>query len=424
SAVLPHALMGQSGLTPSPSCTHAMAVQDGPAGEAAPEKSHLKPVRDRCASKTKGYLEVVKRTEAVVVDMGTGYFKCGFAGEPWPSHIVSSVGNHLQETQGKPEETFIGRVLQDTCVPLNLISPLTHGMVVDWQSVQDILECIFQTEMQIWPEDHAVLLSVPPLCSMADKKKYAEMMFEGFHVPAVHLAYQSQLSMYSYGKTSGLVVESGHGASHVVPIYEGYVLRSITGSVDYAGLDITNYLMQLLNESGHTFTEYQRNIIEDLKERCCYTSLDLTQDLNLPLKKQQADYELPDGHLITLGKERFLCAEVLFKPSLLGSQQPGLPQLTLGCLEKCDADINKKLVRNVLLCGGSTMMEGFPDRFQSELSRMWPSDNVLITASPQRKSSVWVGGSILASLHSFQKLWVYRKEYEEWGPSCIFKKCF
>nr|XP_013043363.1 actin-like protein 7B [Anser cygnoides] len=410
--------------TASPSCKQVTAVQEGPARKAAPDKSHSKPIRDRHASKTEGYLEVVKQTEAVVVDMGTGYFKCGFAGEPWPSHIVSSVGNHVQETKGKQEETFIGRVPQNTCVPLKLISPLMHGIVVDWKSVQDILECIFQMGMQIRPEDHALLMSVPPLCSIADKKKYAEMMFEGFHVPAVHLAYQSQLSMYSYGKTSGLVVESGHGASHVVPIYEGYVLRSITGSVDYAGLDITNYLMQLLNESGSMFTEYQLNIIEDLKERCCYTSLDLTQDLNLPLKKQQTDYELPDGHVITVGKERFLCAEALFQPSLFGSQQPGLSQLTLGCLKKCDADINKKLVRNVLLCGGSTMMEGFPDRFQRELSRMWPSDKLLVTASPQRKSSVWIGGSILASLYSFQKLWVSKREYEEWGPSCIFKKCF
>ncbi|NXI63692.1 ACL7A protein, partial [Anseranas semipalmata] len=369
--------------------------------------------------------KAMKETEAVVVDVGTGYFKCGFAGDLWPSHIISSTaGKHVQETAGKQKETFIGRELENTRIPLKLISPLTHGIVVDWNCVQDILECIFQKEMKIQPEDHAVLMSVPPLCSVTDKKKYAEMMFEGFRVPAIHLAYQSQLSMYAYGKTSALVVESGHGASHVVPIYEGYVMRSITGRVDYAGLDITYYLMRLLNESGNTFTEYHLNIVEDLKKKCCYTSLDLTQDLNLPLKKQQIDYELPDGHFITVGKERFLCAEALFKPSLFGSQQPGLLQLTLSCLKKCDADINKKMVGNILLCGGSTMMEGFPERFQSELNRMCPSDNIIIEVLPQRKSSVWIGGSILASLYSFQKLWVYRGEYEEYGPSCIFRKCF
>ncbi|XP_009963704.3 actin-like protein 7B [Tyto alba] len=367
----------------------------------------------------------MKETKAVVVDMGTGYFKCGFAGDPWPSYIVSStVGKPMQEAGNNPKETFVGRELQNSSVPLVLINPVRHSIVVDWNCVQDTLGRIFLTGMKIQPEDHAVLMSVPTLCSIADKERYAEMMFEGFHVPAIHLAYQSHLSMYSYGRTSALVVESGHGASHVVPIYEGYVIRSITEKVDYAGLDITRYLMKLLNKSGNVFAEHQLNIVQDLKEKCCYTSLDLTEDLSLPVQKQQMDYELPDGRLVTVGKERFLCAEALFKPALLGSQQPGLLQLTLTCLKKCDADVHKKMVRNILLCGGSTMMEGFADRFQMELAEMCPSDNLTTAAFPQRKSSVWIGGSILASLHSFQELWVYRTEYEEHGPSCIFKKCF
>ncbi|NWX48207.1 ACL7A protein, partial [Steatornis caripensis] len=368
--------------------------------------------------------KAVKETKAVVVDIGTGYFKCGFAGDPWPSYIVSSTaGRPTWETGSHQKETFVGRQPQNSSNPVTLSNPIRHGKVVDWNCVQDTLEFIFQKEMKIQPEDHAVLVSVPPLCSLTDKERYAEMMFEGFHVPAVHFAYQSCLSMYSYGKTSALVVESGHGTSHVVPIYEGYVIRSITGRVDYAGLDITRYLMKLLNESGNAFTEHHLNIVQDLKEKCCYASLDLTQDLSLPVQKQQMDYELPDGQVVTVGKERFLCAEALFKPALLGSQQPGLLQLTLACLQQCDADINKKMVGNILLCGGSTMMEGFADRFQTELTRMCPGNNLITAASPYRKSSVWIGGSILASLLSFQELWVYRSDYEECGPSCIFKKC-
>ncbi|KAM6363015.1 actin-like protein 7A [Pluvialis apricaria] len=392
---------------------------------AAADARCLKPTRDSHVSTTKGSLKATKETKAVVIDIGTGYFKCGFAGDPWPSHIVSStVGKPTGETGSNQKETFVGRELQNSRVPLTLISPVRHGIVVDWNCVQDTLECIFQKDMKIQPEDHAVLVSVPPLCSTVDKERYAEMLFEGFHVPAIHIAYQSHLSMYSYGKTSALVVESGHGVSHVAPIYEGYVIRSITRRVDYAGLDITRYLMKLLNESGNMFTEDQLNMVQDLKEKCCYTSLDLAQDLSLPAQKQQMDYELPDGHLITVGKERFLCAEGLFKPALLGSQQPGLLQLTLSCLKKCNADISKKMAGNILLCGGSTMMEGFADRFQMELAGMCPRSNLITAASPQRKSSVWIGGSILASLRSSQELWVYSSEYEEHGPSCIFKKCF
>ncbi|KAK2531158.1 hypothetical protein Q9233_005883 [Columba guinea] len=389
---------------------------------AAAGTSHMKSERDSHVSATEGSVKARKETKAVVLDIGTGYLKCGFAGEAWPSCFVSSmVAKPIWETGRNQEETFVGRGLQNSSIPFTFTNPIKHGIVEDWDCVQDTLQCIFQAELKIQPENHAVLVSVPPLCSIMDKGKYAEILFEGLCLPAIHIAYQSHLSMYSYGKTSALVVESGHGVSHVVPIYEGYILRSIATTVDYAGLDITRYLMQLLNESGNTFTENQLNIIQDLKEKCCYTSLDLTRDLNSP---QQMDYELPDGHLITVGKERCLCAEVLFKPELFGSQQPGLLQLTLNCLKKCDEDINKKMVGNILLCGGSTMMEGFANRFQMELARMCPNDNIITAVSPQRRCSVWIGGSILASLHSFQELWVHRSEYEEFGPSCIFKKCF
>ncbi|XP_062455176.1 actin-like protein 7A [Rhea pennata] len=380
------------------------------------------------ASMAKGSLKAVRETRAIIIDIGTGYSKCGFAGDLWPSHVISStVGKPIQEpakTRDKQKETFVGRVLQNISVPLELINPLRNGIVVDWNCVQDMWEYIFHTEMKIQPEDHAVLVSDPPLSPTTNREKYAEMMFEGFCIPAIHIAYQSRLSMYSYGRTSALVVESGHGVSYVVPIYEGYVMSSITGMVDYAGLDITCYLMKLLNESGNTFTEDQLSIVEDIKEKCCYTSLDLEQDLSLPLQKQQLDYKLLDGNLITIGKERFLCAEALFNPALLCSQEPGLLQLTMTCLKKCDAALMRILVGNMLLCGGSTMMAGFAARFQSELSWMCPNDHFTIAASPQRKSSVWIGGSILASLQSFQQLWIYKREYEEYGPSCIFNKCF
>uniref|UniRef100_A0A8B9GBT6 Actin like 7A n=1 Tax=Amazona collaria TaxID=241587 RepID=A0A8B9GBT6_9PSIT len=370
-------------------------------------------------------LKATKETKALVVDTGTGHFKCGFAGDLWPLYVVSpAFGKPTWEAGSNQRETFIGKELQNSSRPSASINPVRHGTVVDWNSVQDILKRIFKAEMKIQPEDHAILMSVPPLCSTTDKGRYAEMLFEGLHMPAIHLAYQPRLSMYSYGKTSALVVETGHGVSYVVPIYEGYILRSITGKVDYAGSDITCYLRKLLNESGNAFSEHQLNTIQDLKEKCCYTSLDLNQDLSLPVEELQVDYKLPDGHFITVGKERFLCAEALFKPVLFGSQQQGLLQLTLTCLKKCDADITRKMLGNVLLCGGTTMMEGFAERFQKEFATMRPYDSPIVAASPQRKFAVWTGGSILASLNSFQDLWVHRYEYEEHGSTCIFKKCF
>ncbi|XP_037758302.1 actin-like protein 7A [Chelonia mydas] len=411
----------------SASSVAVATIQEGPAKRAVLVRASKKP-KENSASSTQGSPKIVKETRAVIIDIGTGYCKCGFAGEPRPSHVISStVGKHFQETAktgDNRKETFVGKELQDVKIPLKLVNPLRHGIVVDWDCVQDIWEYIFHKEMKIQPEEHAVLVSDPPLSPTTNREKYAEMLFETFCTPAMHIAYQSRLSMYSYGKTSALVVESGHGVSYVVPIYEGYTMPSITGRVDYAGSDLTHYLMKLLNEAGKTFTGEQLSVVEDIKEKCCYTSLDLQHDMGLPLQKQQVDYELPDGHVIAIGKERFLCAEMLFKPSLIGSQQPALSLLTMTCLNKCDADLKKKLMGNILLCGGCTMLRGFPDRFQRDLTKMCPNDDPIAAASPDRKSSVWTGGSILASLKAFQQLWVYRREYEEQGPFFIYRKCF
>ncbi|KAM3848907.1 actin-like protein 7A [Vipera latastei] len=371
---------------------------------------------------------IVKETRAVVIDIGTGSCKCGFAGEQKPSHVISStVGKHIQETAktgDNRKETFVGRELQEATVPLKLVNPLRHGIIVDWDSVQDMWEYLFLREMRIRPEEHAVLVSDPPLSPTTNREKYAEMIFETFSTPAMHIAYQSRLSMYSYGKTSGLVVESGHGVSYVVPIYEGYTMPNITERVDYAGSDVTQYLMNLINENIKLFTEKDRSILEDIKENYCFTSLDYQHDAAAAPRKHEIEYQLPDGQIIIIGKERFLCAEMLFKPSLINSQQLGLPLLTMTSLNKCDVTLKKNLMGNILLCGGCTMLKGFADRFQRELIRMCPNDNPISSASPERNTSVWTGGSILASLKAFQQLWVHRREYEEKGPFYIYRKCF
>ncbi|NXN11011.1 ACL7A protein, partial [Indicator maculatus] len=366
--------------------------------------------------------KATKATRAVVVDIGTGLCKCGFAGDPWPSCVVSSTaGKHMSGSNQKG--TFAGQELWNSTAPFTLSTHARHDFLLDWNCVQGTLEHIFQREMKIQPEDHAALVSVPLSCPFVYKSRYAEMLLEGFHMPALHVAYQPHLSMFSYGRTSALVVESGHATSQVVPIYEGYVLNGITKSVAYGGLDITCFLRKLLNESGTVLTGQQLDIVQDIKEKCCYTSLDFTEDLSLPVERQEMGYKLPDGRLLTVGKERFLCAEALFQPDLIGSQEPGLSQLALASLKKHEHDIIKAMMGNILLCGGSTMTEGFTDRFWRELATTCPSDSLSVTASPHRKFSVWIGGSILASLHSFQDLWISRSEYEEYGPICIRKKC-
>ncbi|XP_062938683.1 actin-like protein 7B [Cynocephalus volans] len=405
-----------------------MGTAQGDPGEAGTLTGPDAGIRDTHLSpQLKMKPKKVRKIKALIIDLGSQYCKCGYAGEPRPTYFISStVGKRCPEAAeagDSRKETYVGHELLHTEAPLKLVNPLKHGVVADWDCVQHIWEYMFHTAMKIVPEEHAVLVSDPPLSPSSNREKYAELLFETFRIPAMHVTSQSLLSIYSYGKTSGLVVEIGHGVSHVVPVSEGDVLPGLAGHADYAGGDLTHYLMQLLNEAGHGFTRDHLHIIEHIKKRCCYAALLPDEELGLCPDELRVDYELPDGKLITIGRERFRCAEPLFSPSLLGCSQPGLPALTAACLGRCRDAGFQELAANVLLCGGCTMLDGFPERFQRELSLLCPGAGPAVAAAPERKTSVWTGGSILASLQAFQQLWVSREEFEERGGAAIHGKC-
>merc|ERR1712192_365153 len=136
-------------------------------------------------------------------------------------------------------------------------------------------------------------------------------------------------------------------------------------------------------------------------------------------------YELPDGQVITVGNERFRCPEALFQPQFLGLESVGIHETTHNSIMKCDVDIRKDLYANVLLSGGSTMYPGIADRMQKEITALAPNTmKIKIIAPPERKYSVWIGGSILASLSTFQSMWISKEEYDESGASIVHRKCF
>ena len=137
------------------------------------------------------------------------------------------------------------------------------------------------------------------------------------------------------------------------------------------------------------------------------------------------DYELPDGNVITLGSQRFRCPEVLFQPSFVGKEASGIHDTTFQSVMKCDLDIRRDLFSNIVLSGGTTMFPGIGERMTKELTMLAPATvKIKVVAPPERKYSVWIGGSVLASLSTFQQMWISKDEYDESGPNIVHRKCF
>ena len=164
-----------------------------------------------------------------------------------------------------------------------------------------------------WLSQHPVLLTEAPLNPRSNRDTAAQILFETFNVPALYNSIQAVLSLYASGRTTGVVLDSGDGVSHAVPVYEGFAVPCSIRRVDVAGRDVTEYLQTLLRKAGYVFhTSAEKEVVRLMKESVAYLAVDPRREekewaaaIGSSSKNAHAaksvDYVLPDGNKLKVG---------------------------------------------------------------------------------------------------------------------------
>ncbi|KAL5603542.1 hypothetical protein FOVSG1_006292 [Fusarium oxysporum f. sp. vasinfectum] len=380
----------------------------------------------------------------IVLDGGTGFLKVGYAAQNFPEHQYPSiVGRPMLRSEEQHDNDLVikdimcGDDAAAARTMLQISYPMENGIVKKWDDMEHLWDYTFFEKLKVNPEGQKILLTEPPMNPLKNREKMCEVMFERYRFGGVYVAIQAVLALYSRGLNSGVVVDSGDGVTHIVPVYESVVLNHLTKRLDVAGRDVTCNLIKLLLRRGYVLNRTADfETVREIKEKLCYVSYDLELDKRLSEDTTVLvkDYTLPDGRTIHVDSERFEAPECLFQPHLVDNESPGLSELLFNTIQSADVDIRSSLFKAVVLSGGSSMYPGLPSRLEKELKQLWLTRvlqgnperlskfKVRIEDPPRRRHMVFLGGAVLANImEDKESTWVTKEEWEEQGPRVLEK---
>lgn len=405
---------------------------------------------------------------AIVLDPGSQYTRAGYAGEDTPKCVLESSYGLI--TGNDESKIVIGDNFIHTPQPgMEIKNPMSDGIVYDWDIATKIWSYAIQTSLRIDPTEHPLLITEPSWNPPKNREKTMEIAFEKFGSPAFYLAKNAVCASFANGKSTALILDVGAEVASVTPIYDGLVLKRGVMKQNLAGnylsaqtrayfsrsnISITPHYMvkkkcpvaerappkaelrkfSNISDSFHVFQ--QDRVIQEFKETICQV-FERSLSESIPSSRPPKAFEFPDGYNLLIDTDRYKIPEVLFNPSFLVTESPGLippensvslAQLLYNSTMACDTDIRATLLGNIIITGGTSLIQGFSDRVLMELQILTPGSRIKINASGntvERKYASWLGGSILASLGTFHQLWISKKEYDEEGDRALLieKRC-
>lgn len=360
----------------------------------------------------------------VIIDNGSGVCKAGLSSDQAPTHI-------FPELIGRPrgawkssglKDAYFGDEVNDVLGKVAISYPLENGIIEDFESMELLWDHTF-SRLKVDPSKHPVLLTEPPYNPKPNREQMVEIMFEVFGVPSLNISIQGVLALLGQGRTTGLVLDSGEGVTHTIPIFDGFGLPHCINRLDLAGRELNTLMAKLLAQEGTCLTTTQeQQFVRQLKEKHCYVALnpesEFAEPVSVRLPGRRGEIQLTD--------ERWKCPEALFNPSMCGVESVGVAGLVWESISRCEIDLRKSLLSNVVLSGGSTMFPGFSERLAKELRASAPAASqagIRVLHSKDQKNAVWTGGQVFANLRDMQEdQWMSLEDYEEYGASLIHEK--
>ena len=390
----------------------------------------------------------------VVLDNGSGYLKAGFSDQKTPQICIPAlVGRQLLRYGEKIEMKLLEGdgpkykeiMIGDEVIPyrslLELTYPIDEGIIRNPDDLFKLWEYALMNKLKIEdPSESKVLVTEAPLNPIANKRTICEILFEQLGVKAMNIEAQAKCSLFCEGIDSGVVLDSGDGVTHCIPISEGNILRFNIERLDLAGRHITQYLIRLLQRKGYSFnSSADFEFVRYLKEKYCFVSNDIERDRKL--ERETTYYNsfhlLPDETRLHISDGKFEAPEILFNPYLIGLDVDGIPEMMFKSINNCPIDLRKNLYGSLILSGATTLFPGFASRLELDMKKLYKenikktSDNkkskvsINVIDSPRRKYSVFIGASIIGNYYNSpdsKDYWVSIDEWLECGENAVNKE--
>jgi actin-related protein 4 len=329
-------------------------------------------------------------------------------------------------------------------------------------------------------EENPLLMTETAWNPAKSRERAIEIAMESWGCPAFWLSRNSVLAAFAAGKASALVVDVGATSISVTPVHDGLIMKKGIQRSPLAGnwlssqlrslfqntepqIDLTPHFMiasktpvdagapaqatyrkfetppsqtyRVLQEE-RVLTEFKESVVQVWPGPGRLSSGTTTGTTNEDFAKSQPGrvFEMPDGANQLWGVERFKVAEGMWdeKAALPSSSEPAptkaqtIPEMIKTAVNSVDMDLRVNLLQNIVVTGGTTLLNGFNDRLVSEVQAAFPGARIRIQApglTAERKFGSWIGGSILGSLGTFHQMWISKKEYEEFGASILERRC-